>query len=787
MPNKKSSEETVKVGVELGASGTNIFQGVIYDEYNTKLEGANAISTYDEMRKSDATVKAALLAVQLPIRRAKWYVQPASDDEKDVAIARFVENCLFNLMSITWDDFLRQALLMTAYGVMVFEKVFEVRNIDGQDMIVWKKLASRLPSSILKWETENGGDGITQVTVNGHKASIPIEKLLVFVNDKEGDNWWGISMIRAAYRSWYMKKTFEDIDAVATERHGVGVPKAKTEKTLSTEEKNRAIDILSNVRSHESSYIIEPPDIEVKFMEMGSGNIKDAGRAIEYHDRQILKAVLAQFLALGASITGSRALSEDHSDLFLQSLEAVSNSIKDVINKYAIKQLVDLNFDNVQAYPELLSAGIARTDVNNITTSYQRLVQSGGIKPIKADEQYLREIMGLPARTEEDEVVEVTKKDVNDEEEVSKDLGLSEHYHKNRLSLQDARKAIDKKTELMTNAEKVRYLKNTITRIRETCSFSDFFRGLDKVLSAQYSEATKNQFKEQNTYKSWRKLTFAEQKIDFTGIEDYLNNAEGAFITQSAEILERARAEYMRRLTNAINNDKIGDIKDITMPYQNEYQASIKNALKDAYNFGKQGAAREMGINAAGTPSEVIKNIDLAASTIADTHYTEITQSAKTAVTDRLSRNLGKVAAISAADAAMAGAIQKLARDTSTIVVSGFLNSGRGSVFEANSDKIYALQRSEILDAATCNFCMSVDGRIVDMKDPIASFGSFHSNCRGIWVEILKDEEELPSIGGIPQSIRDRLGDSVNELVQPPQPTVRKDSPAAAALAKLNK
>jgi hypothetical protein len=43
----------------------------------------------------------------------------------------------------------------------------------------------------------------------------------------------------------------------------------------------------------------------------------------------------------------------------------------------------------------------------------------------------------------------------------------------------------------------------------------------------------------------------------------------------------------------------------------------------------------------------------------------------------------------------------------------------------------------------------------------------FHSTCRGIWVAILKDEEKLPKITGIPKSLRDRFGDAVNDLVQP--------------------
>jgi hypothetical protein len=39
----------------------------------------------------------------------------------------------------------------------------------------------------------------------------------------------------------------------------------------------------------------------------------------------------------------------------------------------------------------------------------------------------------------------------------------------------------------------------------------------------------------------------------------------------------------------------------------------------------------------------------------------------------------------------------------------------------------------------------------------------FDSPGSGMWVSILMDEEEKPSIGGIPQSLKDRFGDAVND------------------------
>jgi hypothetical protein len=139
-----------------------------------------------------------------------------------------------------------------------------------------------------------------------------------------------------------------------------------------------------------------------------------------------------------------------------------------------------------------------------------------------------------------------------------------------------------------------------------------------------------------------------------------------------------------------------------------------------------------------------------------------------------LNKGLSTTAALGAADPAAQGAIDALTSDASAILLSGYINHGRNTVFDLNSDDVYALQRSEIVDEVTCNYCLSIDGRVIEKGDPYGQNTIFHSSCRGIWVAILKDEENPPPMGGIPQSLRDRFGDAVNELIQPKQPITRK-------------
>jgi hypothetical protein len=124
--------------------------------------------------------------------------------------------------------------------------------------------------------------------------------------------------------------------------------------------------------------------------------------------------------------------------------------------------------------------------------------------------------------------------------------------------------------------------------------------------------------------------------------------------------------------------------------------------------------------------------------------------------------------------AAASALIDDLIDDANYNLTSGYINHGRGVVFDPNGDDLHALQRSEIQRVTIA--CLSMDA--LSRKRTRSQNTIFHSNCRGIWVAILKDEEELPAIGGIPQSLRDRFGDAVNDLMQPRNPVIRKSSQA---------
>jgi hypothetical protein len=717
-----------RLNVALGDSGTEMFHGYIAEEYNTDLADLQGIKIYDEMRRSDGTVRATIQAITLPVRRAHWYIEPAGDDNESKQVAEFVEHALFDWQTITWDDFLRHALLMLPFGVMVFEKVFAL-NEEGK--IVWHKLAPRLPKSIQRWEMANGQPGIQQRTSDGKLVDIPREKLCIFVNEMEGDNWWGTSILRAPYKHWFMKNQFYKIDAIAFERQGLGVPRVKYPQGSTDKEIKDAEESLKRLRAHEEAYISIPEGWEVDFMEMGAKSTRDPATSIAHHNREIAKSVLAQFLELGATETGSRALSEDHSRLFMLSLEAVANTIKDVFNKYAIPQLINLNF-SVKEYPTLEYADIRDIDAEKLANAYNTLTLAGGLKATESDERYFRELMDLPELTDED----LKKR----EEEQKKQEKLEQEAAKNAAKpIPDRKKA----SEL------------------------DFEK---KKIAAEF--------------KPFRKLTFAEDKVDFNRINNELNRLEEGFNADARRILSQSRDRYLNKLREVVKKKDNVAIKALQLQFGTEYARTLKELMKESFVYGKNGAAKEMNVQAPANPQQMLSIIDAEADAIAKHHAQELTRKSKQGLLEGLKKQAALNVLVGELHEQMTRQIEKLTGDTSGIVTGGYMNHGRGVVFDAYDDRIYALQRSEILDTKVCNYCLSIDGRIIEKDDSFGLNTIFHSSCRGLWSEILVEEEEKPPISGIPQSLRDRFGDAVNALIQPRKPIVKKDSLANKFIKK---
>jgi len=215
------------------------------------------------------------------------------------------------------------------------------------------------------------------------------------------------------------------------------------------------------------------------------------------------------------------------------------------------------------------------------------------------------------------------------------------------------------------------------------------------------------------------------------------------------------------------------------LKFVNDYKALLKDTMTQAYEYGKITVSSEMGITYPPNNADTLANISLMANTVAEKTASDLEAKAKALAVNHLNQETSVYKATGDIDETLDDSIDSSVDATSSLLVGQSMNMGRNDVFQRNSDDIHALQRSEILDDKTCDFCLSMDGLVVDIGSKWASTDVFHSSCRGIWVEILKDEQNPPEITDVPEEIAKYWGGTPNSLIQPRSPIVRPDSPAA--------
>lgn len=382
------------------------------------MQWPRSIDAYDRMRREDPQVKSVLRAVTLPILRTEWVIDGAGCRDEvtehvalDLGLPVVGKPFVARKRSkgrFSWIEFLRLALLELAYGHSIFEQVYAV---DDSGLLHLSKLAWRPPRTISEIEVAPDGGLVAvkqQALVNGREVRIPVEKLVVFVNEREGADWLGQSLLRAAYKMATLKDRVLRIQALTAERNGLGLPVVISAPPPEGEDFDAAVKWLDeqiaaglkqakDARAGDAAGLSLPHGAQFLFQGV-SGRLPDTDAAIRYYDEQIAAGMLANFLSLGGdNATGSYALGDTFKTFFTDSLNAVSQHIADVVNQHVVEDLVDLNWGPEEPAPRLVPAAIGERQ--SVTAdAIKALIDAKAIFPDRSLEEYLRAQYGLPVK-----------------------------------------------------------------------------------------------------------------------------------------------------------------------------------------------------------------------------------------------------------------------------------------------------------------------------------------------------------------------------------------------------
>ncbi|MFI8593739.1 DUF935 family protein [Microbacterium sp. NPDC078428] len=408
-----------ETGYQVG-SGLIGWGGLVAEthETNPDLMWPASIDVFDRMRREDPQVKSVLRAVMLPIMRTDWVLDGTGcRDEVTEHVAADLGIPIKGLPvtaplrtkgRFSWKEHLRLALLELVYGHSFFEQVYSIDMV-GRAHIA--KLAWRPPRTISDIEVAADGGlvAVQQMGIPGRgSVRIPVDRLVAYVNEREGANWVGESLLRAAYKMFVLKDRLLRIQALTAERNGLGLPVyisgqppegGSFEETVAwlDEQIEKGLGIAKGARAGDAAGVSLPFGATLKFVGV-EGRLPDTDAPIRYYDEQIARAVLAHFLNLGTE-TGSWALGSTFANFFTDSLNAVAQHIADVVNQHVIEDLVDLNWGETEPAPRIVPAAIG--EQQPVTAEAIRaLIDSGAVTVDAPLEAWLREKYGMPVKAD---------------------------------------------------------------------------------------------------------------------------------------------------------------------------------------------------------------------------------------------------------------------------------------------------------------------------------------------------------------------------------------------------
>lgn len=707
--------------IEQGATGTVLFGGMLQDtgEYLADFKWPQSVKLVEKMRRSDGQVKAGLMALTLPLLSAHWDVTPASDSSLDREVALAVKDNLFDGMDITWDEFLRHVLLMLPFGFMVFEKVWELR--DG--LWAWRKLAPRLPPTIQRWHTGKDTGDLESVEQWAWKSEtyqtikIPAEKLLLFTHEKEGSNFAGVSILRAAYKHWFYKNTLYAIDGIAAERHGVGLASFTFPNNATAEQKAKIERIGERLNAHERGYVALPEDIKLALLGV-AGQLHDIKGSIEHHDAQILRSVLAQFISLGSKGVGSYALSSDQSGFFLMALRATGKNICDTINNSAVKQLVDYNWQ-VKKYPKLTVSELDYIDVPATVDAIVKAVNGGALTAGDDIEAEVRRIMHLPPKAPRPPGEEPQAEEPPIKEPPAAELPAESNGARPK--------------KVMAAAEPI-----ALTPGRD--------------------------------------LSAAEKLVAFDAIEGGLDRAEERLLAAIAEV----RQKQVRRLADLAMSDiaskNIKRLGDIDVPYRQDMAKAIELMLRETYAFGKaqvRSEAAKQGVPMkAQDPLGRVDYLELLWTRALSLSNVFAGKLKAALVWEALNQLRTGKADRQEMEDALTSVSDREIRMTAGMSDMEAFGAGRKAAAEELGGVTEVLS-SAILDKETCDYCREMDGKSWTpgsepaREPPYVDCGEGYGKCRCVWVYTFAAEVVAKDVAGMrayaPDQPRDEQGQWTND------------------------
>lgn len=359
MPIGDSKGPTQELGYMLPDAGflPGWFQLAADDlEENGLLLFPENVRAYSKMLKTDSQLQGLANGCLWPIFRMRFYLDDNGADESDVTntsedfnlpIGRLEPGQQEDKFHIKrtqhrfkFVEHLSEALRSVLLGVTIFE---QAGYIDDQTLDFHLTKLARRPAQTIVEAKQNRDGGVEWLRQRGYEEpNLDINRLVLYSFQKDGANWTGQSLLRAAYAPWLLKDRSMRIGVMNLQRAGVGTPIIEAHPGASDAELIVLNRMAEKWKGGDRSGGAVPYGAKVRLVGV-EGSQPDAAGFVKLMNEEMARAFLQMFMQLGQSSSGSRALGSAFIDWHKMTLEYIANWFCDIFNEHVIEDIIEWN------------------------------------------------------------------------------------------------------------------------------------------------------------------------------------------------------------------------------------------------------------------------------------------------------------------------------------------------------------------------------------------------------------------------------------------------------------
>ncbi len=386
----------VQVNIEMSRRVDDIYVRYGSRPYNPDLLSAKkgGLKIYYDMRQDDQT-KACLHLKKSAIVMPGWDIE--SDDEE---LKEFVKEMLTG-MEDSIEGVITSILSAFDYGFSVHEIVYaylETGKFKGK--VGLSALRQKSPTRIY-FDTDDFGrlkdDGIIQRQYNGKEERLPKSKFVVYSYQKEFDNYYGESDLKAAYRPWFLKQNVQRYMGIYLERFAVPITIGQSEVGAPTpQQKSEFQEIIKNIQAGMAAFL--PQGFTMELLESTRVDKGVFTSSIDVCNIAIARAILIpQLLGLVSQEgVGSYGQSQTHFDVFAYILGGVARDVEEVLNEQVIRPLVILNYGEKDKMPKFRFNPMSEGQKESLAKTWSDAVQKGAVTATTETETMVRSLLKFP-------------------------------------------------------------------------------------------------------------------------------------------------------------------------------------------------------------------------------------------------------------------------------------------------------------------------------------------------------------------------------------------------------